>query len=205
MIRAGLTGGYATGKSFVAGELERLGCHVVYADRLGHKVLEPDGEAYEPTVRTFGADIKNADGTIDRKKLASLVFTSPVLLQTLNSFVHPAVFRLEESMFAGFEAADPNGVAIVEAAILIETGRYRFFDRLILTACSEDLQIARGMARDHLTREQVLARLQQQMPSDEKKRFAHSVIDTGVPKEITRRQINSVYDKLKQLAESRQA
>ena len=203
MIKVGLTGGYATGKSFVAGEFERLGCHLIYADRLGHAVIEPGGDAYRPTVEAFGQQILTADGLIDRKKLASIAFSSPDLLQRLNSFVHPAVFRLEEEMLDRFAKEDPGGIAMIEAAILIETGRYLVFDRLILTACSTETQIARATRRDHVSRDEVLARLSRQMPFEEKKRYAHYVIDTDGPKDATLRQIVPVYEDLKQLAEGR--
>ncbi|HSU58626.1 MAG TPA: dephospho-CoA kinase [Bryobacteraceae bacterium] len=202
MIKVGLTGGYASGKSFAAAEFERLGCHVIYADRLGHAVLEPDGDAFPPTVEAFGPEILDADGRIDRKKLAAIVFAAPELLERLNSFVHPAVFRLEEQLLAQFVAEDPRGIAMLEAAILIETGRYATLNRLILTACSTETQIARGMKRDGMTREQVLARINRQMPLAEKKRYADYLINTDGPKETTARQVASVYQDLKQLAEN---
>ena len=92
MLKGGLTGGYATGKSFVASELERLGCLVIYADRLGHAALEKRGEAYASTVAAFGDEILQPNGSIDRKLLGSKVFGFPERLKQLNSFVHPAVF-----------------------------------------------------------------------------------------------------------------
>lgn len=202
MLKAGLTGGYATGKSFVAEELEQLGCFVIYADRLGHQVLEPGGGAYEPSVRAFGPEILAPDYSIDRKKLGAIVFSSPEKLKTLSSFVHPAVFRLEEELLVGFERQNPRGIAVVEAAILVETGRYRFFDRVILTTCDEATQIRRGMERDGLTREQVLARIAHQMPLAEKMSLARYVIDTGRPKEVTRRHVREIYRELEELVES---
>jgi dephospho-CoA kinase len=204
MLKAGLTGGYATGKSLVARELERLGCHVIYADELGHRVLEPDGEAYAAAVEAFGPEILNPDRTVNRTKLGGIVFTSPELLAKLSSFVHPAVIRLEQRMLEQFEREDPDGIAVVEAAILIETGRDAVFDRLILTSCDEETQIARGMKRDHLTREQVLARLGKQLPIEEKKRHAQYVVDTSGTKEETARQVERVYRELKQYAEGQQ-
>ncbi|MGH9582437.1 MAG: dephospho-CoA kinase [Bryobacteraceae bacterium] len=202
MLRAGLTGGYATGKSFVARELEQLGCFVIYADRLGHKVLEPGGGAYDPTVRAFGPAILAPDGSIDRKKLGSVAFSSHEALQRLSGFVHPAVFRLEEELLIGFDRQNPAGIAVIEAAILIETGRCERFRRLILTACEEETQIERGMKRDGLTREQVLARIAHQMPLEEKKRHAHYVIDTGGPKEATARRVREIHRELSRLAQS---
>ncbi len=201
MLRAGLTGGYATGKSLVAKELERLGCHVIYADELGHLVLQPEGEAYAATVEAFGPEILNPDGTINRKKLGEIVFASPELLAKLSGFVHPAVIRLEERMLSEFQRKDPNGIAVVEAAILIETGRAAVFDRVILTSCDEETQIARGMKRDHVTREQAMARVGKQLPLEEKKRHAHYVVDTSGAKENTARQVERIYSELKAYAE----
>lgn len=203
MLKVGLTGGYATGKTLVARELERLGCHVIYADELGHQVLLPDGEAYAPTVEAFGPSILNTDGTIDRKKLGEIAFASPEVLEKLSGLVHPAVIRLEERMLEKFQRQDPRGIAIVEAAILIETGRDAVFDRIILTSCDEETQMARGMKRDHATREQVLARLGKQLPLHRKERHADYVVDTSGPKEETARQVQSVYRDLKELAEAR--
>jgi dephospho-CoA kinase len=200
MLLVGLTGGYATGKSFVASELQRRGCHLIYADQLGHRVLEPGGEAYQPAIATFGNRILQPDGTIDRKKLGSIVFENPEQLAKLNSIVHPAVFRMEQEMIERYAAEDPHGIIVIEAAILIESGRHALFDRLILTACDEELQIARGMRRDGLTREQASARLARQMPLEQKKTFAHFVIDTSGTKDNTVRQVEIVFRELTVLA-----
>jgi dephospho-CoA kinase len=202
MLKVGLTGGYASGKSLVAGELERLGCHVIRADLLGHTVLEPGRAAYQATVEKFGPGILSANGEIDRKKLAAIVFEEPELLAKLNAIVHPAVIDLEEQMLKAFEADDAHGIAVIEAAILVETGRDRAFDRLILTACDQETQIARGMKRDHITREQVLARLARQLPLEEKKRHAHYVVDTSGEKQATIRQVEAIFGDLKQLAKA---
>lgn len=193
MIRVGLTGGYATGKSFVGSELERLGCRLIYADKLGHKVLEPGGDAYLPAVREFGSKILDTAGRIDRKKLGELVFGAPELLRKLTALVHPAVFRLEEQLLRSEAAANPKAIAVIEAAILIETGRFEHFDRIVLTTCSEEVQIARGIERDGLTEEQVRARLKEQMPFSEKSKYAHYIIDTGTEPEETIRQVRAVY------------
>jgi dephospho-CoA kinase len=202
MLKVGLTGGYATGKSLVAAELERLGCHLIYADKLGHAVLSPDGAAYAPALAVFGREILAPDATIDRKKLASIVFGSSELLEKLTVLVHPAVFAAEEKMLADFRARDPYGITVIEAAILVEAQRHTLFDKLILTACSTETQIARGMKRDGLTREQVIARLEKQMPLEQKRRFAHYVIETDGPKDVTLRQVETVFRDLQKLAEA---
>jgi dephospho-CoA kinase len=203
MLKVGLTGGYATGKSFVAQELERLGCHIIYADRLGHEVLLLDGEAYAPVLAEFGREILGDEGRIDRKKLAALVFGDPARLKTLSSFVHPAVFRLEQKLLSEFEAHDPLGIVVIEAAILIEASRTDFFDKIILTACDPEVQIARGMKRDNSTREQVVARLANQMPEEEKRKHADFIVDTSGTKEQTAAQVFAIQSQLRMLASSR--
>ncbi|HEX4772477.1 MAG TPA: dephospho-CoA kinase [Bryobacteraceae bacterium] len=202
MLLVGLTGGYATGKSFVASDLERRGCHLIYADKLGHQVLLPGGEAYAQAIATFGNEVLANDGSIDRKKLGAIVFEHPEELAKLTAIVHPAVFRLEEKLIAQYLEQDPSGIVVIEAAILIESGRAGRFDRLILTTCDEETQIRRGMRRDGVTREQALARIARQIPLEEKRPFAHFVIDTSGTKEDTVRQLDSVFEKLKMLAEA---
>ena len=200
MICVGLTGGYATGKSFVAAELARLGCHLIYADKLGHKVLEPGHDAYQPTVEVFGPRIIDRHGRIDRRQLGAIVFSSPELLQKLNAIVHPAVFHLEEQMMESLSKSHPHGITVVEAAILIETGRFTVFDRLILTSCDEALQIARGIERDHLDESQIHARLKEQMPLSEKRKHADYVVDTGATPAETLEQVRAIYKELQTLA-----
>lgn len=181
MLRVGLTGGFATGKSFVGRALVGLGCHLLQADQVGHAVLAPDGEAYATVIAEFGPGIVDPDGTIARKRLGEIVFAHPEKLARLNALVHPAVFARQETWFSQLPA---NAIAVVEAAIMIETGSYRRYDRLILTVCRPDLQIARAMQRDHLTEAQVRDRLARQMPESEKRKYAHFVIDTsGTPVE----------------------
>jgi dephospho-CoA kinase len=199
MIRAGLTGGFASGKSFVSRVLEELGCHVVRADELGHQVLQPGGEAFAPVIDKFGAQILDAAGRIDRKRLAAEVFDSPELLAQLNAIVHPAVIRKEEEFLHRVEAADPCAIGIIEAAILIESGSYKRFDRLILVVCTPEQQLERAMKRGGYTRSEVLARLSRQLPVEEKRRFADYVIDTSGTEEETVEQTKAVYRSLRSL------
>jgi dephospho-CoA kinase len=202
MLKVGLTGGYASGKSFVAAELARRGCFLIYADALGHAALQPEGAAYRPAVDYFGPEILSPGGTIDRKKLAAKVFPSPDSLSKLTSFVHPAVFQMEEKLMAEFASREPCGIAVVEAAILIETGRYSDFDKLVLTECGLETQVTRGMLRDHLPREQVMARIEKQMPLAAKKRYAHYLINTDGAPQDTLRQVETLFVDLRQLAEA---
>jgi dephospho-CoA kinase len=199
MIRAGLTGGIACGKTFVAKIFESLGCHVIRADELGHQVMLPGGEAFDAVVAAFGTTVMDSAGLIDRKRLAGEVFHSPERLAQLNAIVHPAVIRKEEEFLREAEKADPSGVAIVEAAILIETGSYRRFDKLIVVVCQPEQQVERAIKRDGSTPEEARARLSRQMPMEEKRRYADYVIDTSGTKEHTAEQTKSVYEALRSL------
>lgn len=200
MLRVGLTGGLATGKSFVGKTLADLGCCWIQADELGHQVLAPGGEAYDAVKQAFGRGILREDGSIDRARLAADVFGRPERLELLNGIVHPIVIRLEEEKIREFAEAEPNGIAVVEAAILFETGSDRRFDRLIVTRCEERQQVERAMRRPGATLEQVRNRLRRQMPLEEKVRRADYVIDTSGTKEQSAAQVRRVHDSLRSLA-----
>lgn len=199
MLRVGLTGGLATGKSFVGETLRGLGCCVIKADDLGHQVLMPGGEAYASVVDEFGPAILNPDGSIDRRKLAAKVFDRPERLETLNRLVHPPVRARGRRIAEEFWSKHPDGIVVNEAAILIETGSYRDFDRLVVAACPESQQVERAMHRDGITREEAMARIRRQMPIEEKVKLADYVIDTSGSKEHTIEQTREVYRQLRSL------
>jgi len=199
MLKVGLTGGLASGKSFVGGALEDLGCKLIQADALGHEVLLPDGAAYESVVLAFGRGILAADGEIDRKRLALEVFANPERLRLLNSLVHPKVRERTDALMEEYFLADPDAIVVVEAAIHIETGGYKRFDRLIVVVCTVEQQIERAMHRDGSTRAQAMARLASQLPLEEKRKYADYVIDTSGSKEETLRQTDEVYQSLRSL------
>lgn len=199
MLRVGLTGGLACGKSFVGEEFARLGCLLIQADEIGHQVLSPGGEAYAPVVEEFGKEILTAEGQIDRRLLAQKVFGSPERLAKLNALVHPAVIRREERLIAEFAAREPHGIAVVEAAILIETGSYKRFDKIVLVTCKEEHQLERAMRRDGALEPDIRARLSRQMPLEEKRKYADFVIDTNGNKEDSIRQTRAVYETLRSI------
>ena len=197
MLAVGLTGGLASGKSFVGHALAEFGCHLIEADELGHQVLLKGAEAYDAVIGEFGREIVGEDGQIDRAKLGALVWNSPERLEKLSSLVHPPVIAREERMLAEIARNDPRAIVVVAAAILVETGRYTRFDRLIVVVCDREQQIARAMERGKSTREQVLARLDRQLPLEEKLRVADYVIDTSGAKEKTLEQVRTVYESLR--------
>jgi dephospho-CoA kinase len=199
MLKVGLTGGLASGKSFVGAALEDLGCKLIVADELGHEVLLPDGSAYAGVVRVFGRKILTPEGEIDRKLLALEVFANKERLRLLNSLVHPEVRKRTEELMAEYFAVDPDAIVVVEAAIHIETGGYKAFDKLIVVVCTVEQQIERAMKRDGSTRIQALARLASQMPLEEKRKYADYVIDTSGSKDETLRQTEIVFQEMRKL------
>jgi dephospho-CoA kinase len=199
MLRVGLTGGLASGKTFVGDALAQLGCHVIRADDLGHQVLLPGGEAYDAVVNEFGDRILDDEGMIDRRRLAALVFDNPDRLAKLNGLVHPPVTRRERAMEEDISRRDPRAIAVVEAAILVETGSNRRFDKLIVAVCTLEQQLERAMKRSSYTKEEVMARLSRQLPLEEKVKVADYVIDTSGPKEHTLEQVRQVYESLRSL------
>lgn len=206
MLTVGLTGGLACGKSFISEELKRLGCHVIQADRLGHEVLTRDGECYEDVVRRFGPAILDRDGNIDRPQLAGIVFNDPAELKALNAIVHPAVQRHEERMIAEIAAKEPDAVIVIEAAILIEAGLHRRFNLLIVATCDEASQLERALARNpDVSALDIRARMERQMPMDQKRAAANFVIDTSGEPEATLRQTRHIYSILRDMAIQRRA
>jgi dephospho-CoA kinase len=199
VLKVGLTGGIASGKTFVGEALASWGCCLIQADEIGRRVMAPGGEAYDGVVREFGPEILAPDGSIDRPRLAALVFQNPERLARLNAHVHPPVLRREEEMAAEFFAREPHGIAVVEAAILIETGSYRRYDRLILAFSAPQQQIERAMRRAGAKESDVRARIERQMPLEEKRKYADYVIDTSGTKEETLQQTRVVYEALRKL------
>ncbi len=200
MLRVGLTGGIATGKSTVGSILRELRCHVIEADKIASRFMEPGAAAYEPVVREFGPGILTPDGRIDRGKLGVIVFADPVRLGRLNAIVHPLVLQDHEREFAEIERVEPRAIAVVEAALLIEAGYYKKQDCLVVTWSTPEQQLARLIQRDSgkgLTAEQATQRIASQMPVDEKRRLADVEIDCSGTMAHTREQVVAAADKLR--------
>lgn len=195
----GLTGGLASGKSFVGQALADLGCYLIEADQLGHEVMLPGGEAYEAIIQEFGGEILDSDGRINRRKLGGIVFHDAERLAKLSGLVHPPVQKREEARMAEIARRDPRGIVVVEAAILVETGRYKDFDRLIVVTCTAEEQMERALQRGSYSKEEIQARLARQLPLEQKLRVADYVIDTSGDQEATLEQVRTVYRSLRSL------
>jgi dephospho-CoA kinase len=197
MLRVGLTGSIAVGKSFVAGVLAELGCHVLDADDIAREVVSPDSVALNDLVEKFGAEILQGDGTLDRSKLGALVFGNEGMRQLLNSILHPYIIARQDERMREWEAEDPNGIAVVDAALMIESGGYKRFDKLIVVHCRPEVQLDRLMSRNNLNLEEAQRRISAQMPQEEKKKVADYLIDTSDGFESARKRTEEVHAELR--------
>src|SRR5688572_29132178 len=196
MLRVGLTGSIAVGKSFVTSVFAELGCRVLDADQTAREVVLPGATGLEAVVQSFGKEILAPDGTLDRARMASIVFADEEKRLRLNHILHPFIITRQDEILREWEREDPNGIGIIDAALMIESGGYKRFDKLIVVHCRPEVQLERLMLRDNLSRDEALRRINSQMPQEEKLRFADYLIDTSDGFELTRTQIISVHQKL---------
>lgn len=206
MLKVGLTGGIASGKSVVGEMFVALGAHVVQADHIAHSLMEPGEPVYNEVVRHFGREILNPDGSVNRGKLAEVAFGSPGADQKssrvadLNRIVHPVVIRSQEEWMDAVGLQDPNGVAMVEAALLIEAGAADRFDKMIVVTCNTEQREERFARRQKIdlekARAEVARRMAAQLPDEEKIKAADYVIDNSGAVEHTREQVRQIWGKL---------
>ena len=200
MLRVGLTGSIAVGKSYVSGLLAGMGCHVVDADEVARRVVEPGTEGLRAIVDAFGPWVLRPDGTLDRAGVGEVIFADEGKRNLLNSLLHPLIIAEQDELMRRWEAEDPRGVGVVDAALLIESGGHRRFDRLVVVHCRPEVQLERLMRRNHLAREVAERRIAAQMSQEEKLRHADFRIDTTDGFEETERQTAEVYKALRELA-----
>jgi dephospho-CoA kinase len=197
MLKVGLTGSIAVGKTFVCDVFRELGCYVLDADKVARDVVEPGTPGLKRIVEEFGQGILDAEKRLHRAKMAEIVFADEEKRQLLNSIIHPLVFEVQDRWLTDREAEDPHGVAIVDAALMIESGGYKRFDELIVVWCEPDIQLQRLKHRNRLPEAEARKRIASQMPQSEKKRYADHLIDTSKGFDDTRRQVREVFEKLK--------
>jgi len=201
MLRVGLTGSIGVGKSFVASLFAELGCHVLDADQTAREVVMPGTPGLMAITQAFGEEILNPDGTLNRKQLGAVVFADEEQRQRLNHLLHPFIIARQDEILREWETNDPNGIGIVDAALMIESGGYRRFDKLIVVHCRPEVQLERLMLRDGLSRDEAQRRIDSQMPQEEKQKFADYLIDTSDGFELTRDQTLKVYNQLVRLTQ----
>lgn len=199
MLKVGLTGSIAVGKSFVLGVLAELGGHVLDADATAREVVAPGTPGMKAVVDAFGDDILNSDGNLDRAKLGAIVFADETKRLQLNSILHPFIIRAQDDQMCKWEKDDPQGIAVVDAALMIESGGYRRFDKLVVVHCRPEVQLERLMSRDSISREAAERKIAAQMSQEEKKSHADFLIDSSEGFAETRQQTESLFQKLSAL------
>jgi dephospho-CoA kinase len=206
MLRVGLTGGIGCGKSTVAAMMRELGCHVISADQIAHALMLPGQPAYNEIRRQFGAQVFASDGNIDRARLASIVFADPQRLASLNAIVHPGVLSELDQQFDRLSRIDPQGIAVVEAALLIESGYHRQLDRLVLVNCTPEQQLERltdPVFGRNMSLDQARKRITAQMTVEEKRKLANDEIDCSGSLDDTKKQVRTLVDRFSRLAGSK--
>ena len=203
MLRVGLTGSIGVGKSFVASVFVELGCHVLDADQTAREVVMPGTAGLKTLVEVFGEDILATDGTLDRKRLGTLIFADQSQRERLNHILHPFIIARQDEIIQQWAYEAPNAVAVIDAALMIESGGYKRFDKLIVVHCQPEIQIHRLMKRNGLSREEAELRIKSQMPQEDKMKHANYLIDTSGEFADTRRQVETLWETLQPLAAHR--
>lgn len=208
MLKVGLTGGIASGKSVVGGMFSSLGAQLLQADHLAHELMKPGQPVYDEVIRHFGREILNPDATINRAKLAEIAFGTPTdgskavpRIDELNRIVHPAVIRHQDEWMQAIGMQERDAVAIVEAALILEAGAGKRFDRLVVVTCGPEERISRFAGRQKVdfdtARKEVERRMSAQLPDEEKLKAADYVIDNSGSLEHTQEQVRRVWEKLR--------
>jgi dephospho-CoA kinase len=196
MLRVGLTGSIGVGKSFVSGVLVELGCRVLDADQTAREVVEPGSAGLRAVAEAFGTEVIRTDGTLNREQLGALIFANAEKRMLLNSILHPFIISRQDEQLRKWEAQDVNGIAVIDAALMIESGGYKRLDKLIVVHCDPAEQLRRLMTRNNLSRELAEQRIRAQMPQEEKMKLADYLIDTTGGFEATRELTAEVYGEL---------
>lgn len=204
MIFAGLTGGIASGKSTASRFFKSLGANIIDADLLAREVVEPQKDAWLEIVEEFGPGVLMDDGSINRERLGDIIFSDPGKRERLNRIVHPRIREAEETLLRRFKEHDEVGVAILDAALLIEVGSQKRVDKVIIVWSDEETQVRRLMDRDGISREKAMEKLKSQMPLRAKLPFADYIIDNGKDLSYTKSQVEEIYRELLEMARAKQ-
>jgi dephospho-CoA kinase len=196
VLRVGLTGGIASGKSTVARVFRELGAHVLDADRIARDIVPPGSPALARIARAFGKEMLRPDGTLDRAALGEVVFADAGKRRVLEGILHPLILDEIDRRVDELERADPGGMVVVEAALILELGRQAEFDALVVVWADEAQQRQRMIQRDKLSVEEAQRRLDAQMPLAEKRSRAQFVVDNSGDQEACRADAERVYGEL---------
>ncbi len=199
MLKVGLTGSIAVGKTYVCEVFEGLGCFVLDADQTARQVVEPNTKGLRLIVECFGDEVLQENGELDRVKLGSIVFNNGTKRQLLNEIVHPLVIEEQNKWLEQKENEKPDGIAIIDAALMIESRSYKRFDKLIVVWCDSVIQLKRLMLRNNLSENEALKRINAQMSQEEKKSYADFLIDTSGGFEVSIKNTEKVFLELEKI------
>ena len=210
MLKVGLTGGIATGKSLVGKMFAELGVHTIDADVIAHDLMRPGEKVYDEVVRRFGPDVLNHDKTVNRTRLAEFAFDQKrPRIYELNSMIHPGVIERYEAWMDDIGRREPNAIVMLEAALLLEAGLRRRFDRVVVVSCKPQQRIERWEGRlnvdSETARREVTRRMMAQAPDEAKIQAADFVIDNSGRVEDTRKQVQKIHEALVTQAQAKSA
>lgn len=207
MLKVGLTGGMSSGKSVVGEMFVMLGAHLIQSDIVAHQLMQPGEAVYQRVVDRFGTSVLNPDKSINRARLAELAFGQPRRIEELNNIVHPAVIERENRWMDDIAKTYPHAIAIVEAALILEAGGERRFDRLVVVTCRPEQRAERWAKKTGVDLEtakrEVIRRMAAQLPDEQKIEVADYVIDNSGSLVATREKVREVYEKLHDEEQSR--
>ena len=199
-LLVGLTGGMGSGKTLSASFFKDLGAFILDADLICRKLVEPGQAACKEIEAVFGKEIFTESGNLDRRKLADIIFGDSEKKQTLEDILHPKVFEFERVEYDAIRKEHPNALVIVDAALLIESGNYKKMDKVVVVNSDEKNRINRILTRSKLSRDEIADRIKNQMPSDEKVRYADFVLENSLDKGNLLSKVIDIHTKLVLLA-----
>lgn len=196
LIRIGLTGGIASGKSTVSNYLVELGAKIIDADKLARELVQPGSEALQEIKKVFGSSVIDKNGCLDRKRVGKLVFNNPTALQKLNNILHPRIIKETKRLIEEYRMKNDTKVVVVDAPLLIEVGMNEIVDEVWVVAVPESVQLERINKRDGLSEEEGRKRLSSQMALEKKLEFADRVIDNSGTLEKTKSQVDAIWQEI---------
>jgi dephospho-CoA kinase len=201
MLKVGLTGSIAVGKSFVLGVLGELGCRVMDADATAREVVQPGTAGLKSVVEAFGGEVLREDGTLDRASLGAIVFSNEEKRLLLNSILHPFIIAAQDDQLRKWEGESPRGIAVIDAALMIESRGYRRFDKLIVVHCRPEVQLDRLVSREGFSPEAAMKRIAAQMSQEDKIKYADFLIDTSEGFSSAREETEAIFRQLRDLSD----
>jgi len=193
----GLTGGYATGKTFVASLLKKKGCAIISADKIGHGIIKPKTEVWKRIVNKFGKEILRRDGSVNRSKLSVIVFSDMGKIAVLNRITHPVIKKEIRKKISEAKAKNNVTAIVVEVPLLFESKMDKWFQKIIVVECDNVTQIKRAKKRSNISEEEILCRIKNQIPLEEKVKKADFVVDNNMPRKLVEKQVDDIMKMLK--------